>query len=95
MDFFAHQDQARKNTGRLVFYFGLTVLIIMALVYVVVIALLASIRVGNSEPIDVFNPLILIGVFLSVGLVIASGSIYQTWLLSGDGSSVAIQLGGV
>ena len=95
MDFFAHQDQARKNTGRLVFYFGLTVLIIMALVYVVVLALLASIRVGNSEPIDVFNPLILIGVFLSVGLVIASGSIYQTWLLSGDGSSVAIQLGGV
>ena len=76
MDFFAHQDQARKNTGRLVFYFGLTVLIIMALVYFVVIALLATVRTGNSEPIDVFNPLILIGVFLSVGLVIASGSIY-------------------
>lgn len=94
MDFFAHQDQARRNTVKLVFYFGITVLIIMATVYFALIGVLAFGNMNKPHPIEIFDPVILVGVILSVGVVIASGSLYQTWLLSGDGSSVALQLGG-
>jgi len=97
VDFFAHQDRARKHTGLLVFYFVITVLIIMATVYVALMAVLAFSTQNKPNAIDFFSfqPELLVGVILSVGVVIASGSLYQTWLLSGDGSSVALQLGGI
>ncbi|MFM8572458.1 MAG: M48 family metallopeptidase [Pirellula sp.] len=97
MDFFAHQDRARRNTGLLVFYFLITVLVIMATVYFALMLVLGYSSANKSQPIDIlaFHPQLLIGVVLSVGGVIAAGSLYQTWMLSGDGSSVAVQLGGI
>ena len=97
MDFFAHQDKARRNTGLLVFYFVITVLIIMATVYFAVMAVLAFSTANKPHSVDFlsFQPQILFGVILSVGGVIAAGSLYQSWMLSGDGSSVAVQLGGI
>ena len=35
MDFFAHQEQARKRTGRLVAYFAMAIVLIVATLYVV------------------------------------------------------------
>jgi Zn-dependent protease with chaperone function len=97
VDFFEHQDKARKNTSLLVVYFVITVLIIMATVYFALMAILALSTANKPHQIDffTFHPQILVGVILSVGVVIASGSMYQTWMLSGDGSSVALQLGGI
>ena len=79
------------------FYFVITVLIIMATVYFALMAVLAFSTQNKPNAIDFFSfqPELLVGVILSVGVVIASGSLYQTWLLSGDGSSVAVQLGGI
>lgn len=97
MDFFAHQDQARRNTGLLVFYFVVTVLILMATVYFAVMAVLSFTTANKPQAIEFlsFHPQIFVGTILSVGAVVAAGSLYQTWMLSGDGSSVALQLGGV
>jgi Zn-dependent protease with chaperone function len=97
VDFFEHQDKARRNTTLLVFYFVITVLIIMATVYFALMAILAYSTANKPQQIDFFSfhPQILVGVVLSVGAVIAAGSLYQTWMLSGDGSAVALQLGGI
>lgn len=97
MDFFAHQDRARRSTGLLVFYFAITVLIIMATVYFAAMAILAFGTASKPESIDFFsfNPQVFMLVISSVGLVITSGSVYQIWMLSGDGSAVALQLGGI
>jgi Zn-dependent protease with chaperone function len=97
VDFFAHQDKARRNTTLLVFYFVITVLIIMATVYFALMAVLAFSTANKPQQIDFFSfhPQLLVGVILSVGSVIAAGSLYQTWMLSGDGSAVALQLGGI
>jgi Zn-dependent protease with chaperone function len=96
VDFFAHQDKARRNTGLLVFYFVITVLMIMTTVYFALMAILALSTANKPHSVDFFSfhPQLFFGVILSVGTVIASGSLYQIWMLSGDGSSVALQLGG-
>ena len=96
MDFFAHQDKARRNTGLLVFYFVITVLMIMTTVYFALMAILALSTANKPHSVDFFSfyPQLFFGVILSVGAVIASGSLSQIWMLSGDGSSVALQLGG-
>ena len=41
MDFFEHQEQARRKTKRLVFYFALAVILIVVSVYLAVLAGLA------------------------------------------------------
>jgi heme/copper-type cytochrome/quinol oxidase subunit 2 len=55
VDFFAHQDQARRNTLWLILYFVLTVITIMATVYFasVFVLFLASKKTG--QPIDILT----------------------------------------
>ena len=97
MDFFAHQDQARRNTLWLILYFVLTVITIMATVYFasVFVLFLASKKTGQPIDILTLHPQMLIGSIVSVALVIGLGTLYKTWQLGGDGSSVALSLGGV
>jgi Zn-dependent protease with chaperone function len=97
VDFFAHQDQARRNTLWLILYFVLTVITIMATVYFasVFVLFLASKKTGQPIDILTLHPQMLIGSIVSVASVIGFGTLYKTWQLGGDGSSVALSLGGV
>ena len=97
MDYFAHQDRARRNTLLLVFYFAITVMAIMMSVYVAISVILSFTANRGSPPFDpwVFHPEIMVLSAIAVGVVVATGTLYKSWMLSGDGSSVAVELGGV
>ncbi|MBM3965918.1 MAG: hypothetical protein FJ308_12770, partial [Planctomycetes bacterium] len=97
MDFFAHQDLAKRNTLWLVIYFVATVVTIVTLVYFAIIAILVMATQNSGQPIDLFSwhPKIFVTVVGSVLAVILSGSLYKTWELGSDGNKVAVQLGGI
>jgi Zn-dependent protease with chaperone function/uncharacterized tellurite resistance protein B-like protein len=96
MDFFTAQDQARRNTGRLVFFFILAVLSLIAMANLLVMAVFGFLdpvqpQSGIPAPID-WQLFWLIS--LGVILVVAAGSFYKTAALSEGGAKVAEMLGG-
>jgi Zn-dependent protease with chaperone function len=98
MNFFQHQEAARKKTGLLIVYFALAVVSIIVATYAVVGAILAygQSRVGSFQPdaVLLWDP----GLFLSVAgivmLIVAVGSAYKMLQLSKGGAAVARLLGG-
>ena len=94
MDFFDRQDQARKNTKRLVVYFVLAVACIITAVYLacVLVFVGASAKHGHSVPL--WNSDIFFYSAMGTLAVIVFGSLYQISALSGGGSVVAESLGG-
>ena len=104
MNFFEHQDQARRRTGRLVTYFALAVLCIVAALYATGMLLLnwaqqsvtdSSQAQAQVQPeIIYWNWEICLGVVCLSGLIIGGGSLYRIHQLSGGGSVVAESLGG-
>ena len=104
MNFFEHQDQARRRTGRLVTYFALAVLCIVAALYATGMVLLnwaqqstadSSQTQAQVQPeIIYWNWEICLGVVCLSGLIIGGGSLYRIHQLSGGGSVVAESLGG-
>ena len=93
MDFFQHQDAARRRTGLLVALFVLAVLCIIAAVYVVVAGFLFW-QSEMEDPAMLWNPLMLGAVGGGVVLVVAGGSIYKIAQLNGGGEVVARSLSG-
>ncbi len=93
MDFFEHQDEARKKTKLLVFYYFLAVILIIAAVYAIVsIALMyveADQETATAETFRFWRPIILLWTALGVVAVIGCGSLYKISSLSGGGKSVA------
>lgn len=94
MDFFQAQDQARRNTRRLVVYFLLAIAAIIASVYLVVAGALAA-GTESGAPAALWQ----VDLFLVVSLVlltlILGGTAYKSIALSqGGGSAVAEMLGG-
>jgi len=97
MDFFNAQDQARRNTGRLVFLFTLAVLSLIVMANLLV--MLAFGYMQSQQPLtaselqplpwDVFG-VVSIGVLVIIGL----GSLYKVMALSGGGASIAEMMGG-
>jgi Zn-dependent protease with chaperone function len=106
MDFFTHQDVARKKTSLLVFYFFVaTALIVMAVYWAVVTifvvgqAKMSKPRPGEqvSRPIGpeaFWQPQLLLWVTGGTVAVIALGTLYKTSSLRGGGETVARMLGG-
>ena len=104
MNFFEHQDQARRRTGRLVTYFALAVLCIVAALYATGMVLLnwaqqstadSSQTQAQVQPEIVYwNWEVFLGVVCLSGLIIGGGSLYRIHQLSGGGSVVAESLGG-
>jgi Zn-dependent protease with chaperone function len=99
MNFFEHQDDARRRSGRLVLLFAAAVVGIVVAVYFV--ALFALLATHNSEqapaaftPQMLWNPRVFVITALGVGAVIAAGSLYRTATLAGGGKVVAETLGG-
>jgi len=96
MDFFTAQDQARRNTGRLVFFFIMAVLSLIVMTNLLVMTVFGYLNTGARQygapmAIDwqIFG---MIG--LGVILVVAAGSLYRMASLSEGGAKVAEMLGG-
>jgi Zn-dependent protease with chaperone function len=98
MDFFQHQERARRNSGRLVLLFGLAVVAIVVLTYLVTSAILihsgAEEAFGTGRGPAWFDPLRLLLVGGGVVAVVALGSLYKTAQLARGGGAVAEMLGG-
>ncbi len=100
MDFFEHQDVARRRTARLIFYFILAVVAIVVAIYFV--ALIALTFVGGDSRSGAPNPFAQTpwhpDLFLAVAAatigVILLGSLYKTSQLASGGESVALMMGG-
>jgi Zn-dependent protease with chaperone function len=95
MDFFVRQDQARRNTARLVFYFALAVIGIVAAVYLVLAALFLRPPSGGADGLSwLWNIELLLYAVGGTSAVIAIGTLSKIAELSRGGSVVATALGG-
>ncbi len=98
MDFFQHQEDARRHTGRLVLYFGLAVVAIMLAAYLVVAGVVVATQGAPVGPDDLrltlwdWRLIVLIG--LGTLTVVSGGSAYKVYQLRGGGPAVAEMLGG-
>ena len=94
MDFFQHQDQARKASRLLLLYFGLAVIAIVLSVHFAVSFLLMWVSSNTTEPFDWWQLDRFVVFAGGALLVIAAGSLYKIWRLSDGGHTVARLLGG-
>lgn len=92
MDFFQHQEQARKHTFRLVLFFGLAVLSIIALTYAAVT--IAVIAISQGEANTAFNPVVILAVSAGVIGVVVCAILYKLAALRRGGAAVAEMLNG-
>lgn len=91
MDFFGHQDQARRATGRLVWLFAAAVLCIIALIYVAAKFTLIATNKGQTDLMD--WPVL--GAIAAMVIVVVGGAMaFKTAQLRSGGSKVAEMLGG-
>ncbi len=97
MDFFDYQEEARKKTGLLIFYYIVAVALIVVSIYTV-IAFLFSMSGTDDEPVPVstilLNPELFLWVALGTLLVVGLGTMYKVAQLGGGGEAVAKMLGG-
>ena len=101
MDFFEHQEAARKKTGLLVFYFALAVILIIAAVYLLIgVFVLRPDRggpqgvAGGFEIARLWDWELFGAVSIGTLAVVGGGTAYRISSLSGGGHSVAELLGG-
>lgn len=97
MDFFRAQDNARRTSRWLVWWFMLCVLGVVTVLYL--LAVLGANWVGNDapsgrEPFGWFHPELFLGVLVGIGGLIVAGSLYKLVKLSAGGHVVAQDLGG-
>lgn len=101
MDFFAHQDRARRNTALLVFYYVITVILIIAAIYAVFALVFfgeyAGLTGSRQFRIErLWHLELFLWVTGATLFVVISGTVYRIIeLASGGGISVASMLGGV
>lgn len=97
MDFFDYQEEARKKTGLLIFYYVIAVGLIVLSIYTV-IAFLFGMSGVDGEPVPVstilLNPELFLWVAGGTLLVVGCGSLYKVSQLGGGGATVAKMLGG-
>jgi len=102
MDFFARQDQARKKTKLLVFYFVVAVILIIALNYAVGLVILTGAQSSQRQrdryepapPLALWDPQIFLGASVITLAIVFIGSAFKISQLNGGGSVVAESMGG-
>jgi Zn-dependent protease with chaperone function len=98
MDFFQHQETARRKTGLLIAYFVAAVVMIVGLVYAIAVGtiLLAGSRDGAPAhaPALLWDPGLFAVVSLGTLALIGGGSMYRIASLAGGGHNVAEMMGG-
>src|SRR5689334_16404845 len=95
MNFFAHQEQARTQTRRLVVLFALAVLAIIAAINLIVLVAFAT-QKGHGEglrSVYLMHPAIPVWTSLITLAVIGCGSLFKTAALRGGGGAVAREFG--
>ncbi len=97
MDFFEHQDRARRKTSLLVLYFIIAVVMVIVSVYAALLGIVVAATRTSERPISFFewHPILLTSVATVVTAIILIGSLYKIWSLGSDGEQVALALGGV
>lgn len=97
MDFFEHQDRARRSTSMLIVYFAFAVLMVVLSVYAAMLGIVVFATKDSEQPIQFFawHPQLFFGVSIVVTGLITLGSFYKIWSLGGHGENVALALGGV
>jgi Zn-dependent protease with chaperone function len=96
MDFFSHQDKARRKTGLLVFYFCMAVACIICLIY---LGIAFGLQMGGIKIVwtcPLWNPLLFATVAAGTCCAVGGATFYKINQLSGPGSGarVAAMLGG-
>lgn len=99
MDFFEHQDKARRNTRLLVVYFVVAVACIIASVYIACLLIFYGTEFQQhpgtpSSELILWDPRLFLYVVLGTLGVVSLGSLYKTAALAKGGSVVALSLGG-
>lgn len=94
MDFFQHQDEARKASRELILLFVLAVLAIVVSVHLAVSFVFLWVESGRAQPFDWWNLERLVVVAGGTLIVVTAGSLYKIWRLSDGGHTVAQLLGG-
>jgi len=94
IDFFQQQDRARHKTGLLVLYFAIAVVSIAAASYLAVFGILWFATKDTPESPPFFNPVLMVAVVGTVGVIIGVGSLIKAFELRGGGKAVALALGG-
>jgi len=97
VDFFDHQERARRKTVLLTIYFAVAVVLIITSVYLAILGIIAFSTKDTDQPIYFagWHPELLASVVVVVSVIIATGSIFKIWMLGGHGETVAIALGGI
>ena len=93
MDFFEHQDRARRSTSMLIVYFAFAVLMVVLSVYTAMLGIVVFSTKDSEQPIQFFawHPQLFFGVSIVVTGLITLGSFYKIWSLGGHGENVARQ----
>tara|TARA_R110002072_G_scaffold243682_1_gene402702 strand:- start:14669 stop:16594 length:1926 start_codon:yes stop_codon:yes gene_type:complete len=96
MDFFGHQDQARKASGRLVWLFAAAVICIIVLIYLAAKVTLVATEVGHNAQgeWDLIDWPVLGAISALVVVVVGGAMMFKTAQLRTGGSAVAEMLGG-
>ncbi|MCP4676444.1 MAG: peptidase, partial [Deltaproteobacteria bacterium] len=94
VDFFQHQDVARRKTGLLVVLFILAVIAIVVAVNLIFAAAFVGVVEYNAAESGVqgkgIDPMLFVWVSLGTIAVIVIGSIYKTSEISSGGETVAL-----
>jgi Zn-dependent protease with chaperone function len=94
MDFFEHQEVARRKTRLLVFYYFVALALIAIAVYLAVSFALSLAAADRDGLLAWWDPLRFLTVLASTGVLVASGTAYKVAQLAQGGASVAGLLGG-
>ncbi len=102
MDFFSRQDLSRRNTKRLVFYFGLGVICTIVAVYLIVLVAFGmsglkknrGYRETPRAELSLWNPQVFLWATGGTLLVVVFGSLFKIGQLSRGGGVIATELGG-
>lgn len=97
MNFFEHQDNARRKTSVLVFYYILAVILIMATVYLAFAVTFIGFQAKTGGTIDyskLWHAELFVWVLGGTFLVVAMGSLYKIGQLAQGGKSIAEMMGG-
>lgn len=96
MDFFEHQDRARRKTWLLIGYFVAAVVGVVLSVYLAAMGILAlaAWQEGRQSQLALWQPGLFSAIVASTLAVILTGSLYKIVSIGGSGEHVALGLGG-
>lgn len=98
MNFFESQDTAKRNTGKLIFLFGLAVLSLIVVTNLLVMVIFGLAETGTTSMAATTDFRFDLTTFLLIGAVVSSivlfGSLYKVSALSGGGARIAEMMNG-